>query len=74
MPPRRKIEIVVALAELRAADLQDAQLPARDAILGRFAAQAEHAMRDALHLQVVHARGAIIQKQHRANSAPRKTA
>ena len=61
-------EVMTPFAKLGTAYLEHAQLPPRDAILGRLAGHRDHAVCDALQLKIVYARGAIIQKKHRAIS------
>src|SRR5215510_3654786 len=59
-------EIVVAAAEIHAAILEHAQAPPVSAVFGDLLLEADHPVRDALHLQAALAGGQIIQQEHGA--------
>jgi hypothetical protein len=60
---------VISPAELRAAELGDQQSTALRAVLGVCLVEHDHAVGDALHLEVVVPRRAIVQHQHGATAA-----
>ena len=77
--PRKHLEpaaaddvVVVAAAELHAAVLDDAQPPPLRAVFRVQLLEQHHAVRDALHLQVVLGRGQVVEQQHRAVAASAK--
>ena len=59
-------EVVLAAAKLDAAHLHDAQAPPLRAVLVDGLLQADHAVRDAVQLQVGVAAAAVVQQQHGA--------
>ena len=62
-------EVVVAAAEVAAAQLDDLQLPARLAVRRRLLLERDHAVGDALQLQVRALGGAVVEQEHRAVAA-----
>jgi hypothetical protein len=61
--------VVHAAQEVAAAELDDLQVPQRRAVRRRALVQRDHAVRDALQLQVGPFGGAVVQQQHRAAAA-----
>ena len=55
---------MIATLERHAAQLDDAQPAPRDAVVGRHLLQANHAVGQALQLQIVLARGAVVEQHH----------
>ena len=68
-PPVLDREVVVAAAELRAAQLRDAQPPAVAAVHRRQLLERDHAVREALQLQVARLGRAVVEQQHGAAAA-----
>ena len=73
-PAGVEAEVVLAAAELDAAHLDDAQAPALGAVLLVALLQADHAVRDAVQLQVARLRGCGRRAAARCSRGSRRTA
>ena len=65
-PAGADAEVVVAAAKATAAQLQHLQPPALRAVLERDVLELDHAVREAVELQVAFGRGLVVEQQHRA--------
>ena len=65
-PPAVEVEVVLAAAELHAAQLHHAQPPLVGAIVVGVLVQVQHAVRDAVQVLVAIAARAVVEHQHRA--------
>ncbi len=68
MPPVSSEEVVIALAELDAAHLRDAYAPPVAAVIVHDVVERDHAVRDAMQLNVGRIGCVVVEQQHNVHA------